>query len=109
MLRHEKLSSTLSRQQNACWRMAEAQLLVDVNAGTTEKLGRICRDETRTIQSISIKTIALISRSSEAASTCPIDRSRQANCGSLVFWSFHRGETRVRIYVHSYSTLAVHL
>jgi hypothetical protein len=30
--------------------MAEAQLMVDVNTGTNEKLGRICRDEPRTIQ-----------------------------------------------------------
>src|SRR5258708_31037040 len=44
-----KLSSTLSLQQNACWRMAEAQLLVEVNAETTEKLGRICCDQPRPI------------------------------------------------------------
>src|SRR5437762_12524742 len=90
-------------------RNAEAQLLVDDNAGTIEKLGRICGYEPRTIQSISIKTIALVSRSSETASTCPIDRSRQATSGSLAFCSFHRGETRVRICVHSYSTFAVRL
>ena len=62
--------------------------MVDVNAGTNEKLGRICRDEPRTIPSFSIKNDCARFSIKRHRIDISTDSSRQVvcdHCRSLAF------------------------